>query len=198
MEIGKEPFITIRGKPDFVGCWGLESNLENIGFFLMYIHKKEHEIIKGKDFMLIEGSIEDIIGSANFSGRVNEEEIYFQKDYVKDTRAEGRSTFLIYTGKTKLFSKEIKFIEEYPQGKKPLDVLINDFKSVFVKHVKKYVEETWLIPASLLRGELVASQTTFCNVPIIYNGKKTGDFYTGEYEFLNEKRTKGKFKLQRF
>lgn len=195
----KEPFVKIRGKPDFVGCWGLESNLESMGLFLMYIHKKEHAVINEKDYMLIEGGIEDIIGSANFSGRVNDEEIYFQKDYVSAVKKEEvKHIFFVYDGKALKLSKEIKFIKEYPYKEKPLDILIDDFKFDFNKSVREYADKTCLIPTYLLKGKVIASQSSFCSSPIIYNGKKTGDFYTGEYEFLNEKRTKGKFKLQRF
>ena len=65
-------------KPNYVGSWSLDSQLNNIplrGFFEVYVNNKEGD--------KLEGIIKDDNGNAKFSGILNENKIEFIKEYYK-------------------------------------------------------------------------------------------------------------------
>ena len=85
----KEGRVT-DGKPNAIGTW--DTYFKEQGLFEFYITKSQPEG-NGK---LIEGVIEDCIGSATFSGAFREDigEIFFSKDYFKNFN--GAAPFPLY------------------------------------------------------------------------------------------------------
>lgn len=73
-----------REDPDYVGIWEGDGK-KDYGFFLLYINEKSQE----KDKLMISGDIVDTLGSAAFSGFIEElylgvHRIFFSKVYDKE------------------------------------------------------------------------------------------------------------------
>ncbi len=66
--------ITEGTKPAYVGTWDLY--IPEQGLFELFVNKKEGD--------QAEGVIEDILGTATFTGSLNDEDIIFRKEYVYD------------------------------------------------------------------------------------------------------------------
>jgi hypothetical protein len=81
-------------KPDYIGTW--DRIHPSQGYFEMFVEKKEGEVISG--------TINDLLGSANFEGNLNGKEISFVKRYTSYT-GNANAKPITYTGE--IFGKEI-------------------------------------------------------------------------------------------
>lgn len=72
------------GKPDFIGTWDLD--IPARGLFEMYLAKDE---TKANGIREISGTIEDVIGTAAFTGTIASNTFNFKKDYDSIARQSG-------------------------------------------------------------------------------------------------------------
>ncbi|MBI2105909.1 hypothetical protein HYT56_03670 [Candidatus Woesearchaeota archaeon] len=87
MEEGR---IIRNRKPDYVGSWELVDSPSE-GYFEMFINEKNGENIKG--------NIEDCLGSATFTGRINDKEIGFAKRYSRNSSEDAVKGVIPYKGR---------------------------------------------------------------------------------------------------
>jgi hypothetical protein len=76
--------------PDYVGFFDNQPTLnlhyDKIALFFLYILKKKKlETFKGARIIEIEGSIDDIFGSATFQGIIQDDTLSFSKKYIGDS-----------------------------------------------------------------------------------------------------------------
>jgi hypothetical protein len=89
--------IAKREDPDYVGVWEGD---KKYGIFLLYINERSQE----KDKVMISGDIIDTLGSANFSGFIEEvclgvHRIYFSKVYdLEQTKSGVLKNIIKYDG----------------------------------------------------------------------------------------------------